>query len=61
MSGYCDPEVARYYHEQERLSRRSERRAKESFFTRLRQVGLGWLVGRLLNLGWHAIRAALGF
>ena len=61
MSYYDNDEVARYYREQERLSRRSEHRAKRSFFSRLRNIGLNWLVGRLVHLGWHAIRAALGF
>jgi len=63
MSGYYhhydDDDVRRYYQEQERLARMSERRAKKSFFARLRQAGLSWVVGRLVDLGWHAIRIAI--
>jgi hypothetical protein len=61
MSGYNSDDVARYYQEQERLSRQSEKRAKQSFFSRLRTAGLSWLVGKLLDLSWRAIRITLGF
>lgn len=54
-----DDNVRQYYREMERLARMSESRAKKSFLARLRDVGLSWVVSKLMNLGWHAIRVAI--
>lgn len=51
-----------YYLRREHAARQaSAQQARRGFFSWLGDVGLGWIVTKLLDLGWMTIRAFFGF
>jgi hypothetical protein len=45
----------------ERRSQETATKSKNGFFSWLKNTSLGWLVSKLMNLAWEAIKRYIGF
>lgn len=53
--------VAMYYGAESRARQESATSSKQSFFSWLREVGLAYIVQKLLDIIWETIKRWLGF
>jgi hypothetical protein len=64
MSDHLTPDeihrLRRYLASEAVHSAQSSRRARRSFFSFLSMQGLGYILGKIVDLAWHTIRRLFG-
>lgn len=51
--------IERYLNEADRYEKDSALKSRNSFFSWLRSIGLGYIIAKLLDMAWAAIKALL--